>query len=70
MKKLFKNSNPFVLLLIPVVFALIMGIIYQVGQKQELLKEASVQTEQATSLFIKGINVFKTVCSIAKENVW
>ncbi len=33
MKKLINNTNPFVLLLAPLVFALIMGISYQFEQK-------------------------------------
>ena len=68
MKKLFTNSNPFILLLAPVVFAIIMGTAYQVEQKKQSI-EASAPM-QATSLFVKGITLVKTVCSIAKPNVW
>ena len=68
MKKLFTNSNPFILLLAPVVFAIIMGAAYQIEQKKQSI-EASAPM-QATSLFVKGITLVKTVCSIAKPNVW
>jgi len=69
MKKLITNSNPFILLLLPVVFALVMGVGYQFQQKKGL---ASIGTtsKQATSLFYKGVTLVKTVCSIAKEKVW
>ena len=68
MKKLFTNSNPFILLLAPVVFAIIMGAAYQIEQKKQSI-EASAPM-QATSLFVKGITLVKTVCSIAKPNLW
>ncbi len=67
MKKLITNSNPFILLLAPVLFALIMGVSYQVHQKSE---KFSIKTEQATSLFSKSIGLIKTVCSVAKEKLW
>jgi cytochrome c biogenesis protein CcdA len=68
MKRLITNSNPFILLLLPVVFALIMGISYQSQQKKEYAEgSASVH---ATSLFYKGVTLVKTVCSIAKEKLW
>jgi cytochrome c biogenesis protein CcdA len=66
MKRL-ANSNPFILLLLPVMFALIMGVTYQVQQKREAIATSSVH---ATSLFYKGITLVKTVCAIAKEKVW
>jgi hypothetical protein len=70
MKTLIKNSNPFVMLLIPVMFALILGVSYQFEQK----KDSAVfgcTTKQATSLFYKGVTMVKTVCTIAKNNhVW
>lgn len=68
MKKLFTNSNPFVLLLIPVLFALIMGVSYQFEQKKQNI-DTSVDV-QATSLFVKGITLVKMVCSISKDNLW
>ena len=68
MKKLFTNSNPFILLLAPVVFAIIMGAAYQVEQKKVSLDTSAPM--QATSLFVKGVTLVKAVCSIAKPNVW
>jgi len=67
MKKLITNSNPFILLLLQVMFALIMGVSYQVQQKREAIVGRSVQ---ATSLFYKSIKLVKTVCSVAREKVW
>lgn len=67
MKKLFTNSNPFLLLLVPVIFALIMGVSYQFQQKTEAVANSSVH---ATSLFYKGVGLIKMVCSVAKEKVW
>jgi len=70
MKTLIKNSNPFIMLLIPVMFALILGVSYQFEQKKEscIMGNSAVH---ATSLFYKGITLVKTVCSIAKSNnVW
>jgi cytochrome c biogenesis protein CcdA len=66
MKRL-TNSNPFLLLLVPVMFALIMGVSYQFQQKSEAIAGTTVH---ATSLFYKGFTLVKTVCSIAKEKVW
>ncbi|MDB5135134.1 MAG: hypothetical protein JWP37_1737 [Mucilaginibacter sp.] len=68
MKRLITNSNPFILLLLPVVFALIMGISYQSQQKKEYTEGNAVV--HATSLFYKGVTLVKTVCSIAKEKLW
>jgi len=67
MKKLISNSNPFILLLVPVFFALIMGVSYQVRQHSESI---TIKTEQATSLFTKSVGLIKTVCSVAKEKLW
>jgi hypothetical protein len=67
MKKLLTNSNPFILLLIPVMFALIMGVSYQVQQKREAIVGTTVH---ATSLFYKGVSLIKTVCTVAKEKLW
>jgi cytochrome c biogenesis protein CcdA len=68
MKKLVSNSNPFILLLAPVVFAIVMGVSYQFEQKRQFA--ANNSAVQATSLFIKGVTVVKTVCTIATENLW
>jgi hypothetical protein len=67
MKKLITNSNPFILLLVPVMFALIMGVSYQFQQKRETIVGTTVH---ATSLFYKSVGLVKTVCSIAKEKLW
>jgi len=67
MKKLITNSNPFILLLVPVFFALNMGVSYQLRQNSEKI---TVNTEQATSLFSKSIGLIKTVCAVAKEKIW
>ena len=68
MKKLFTNSNPFILLLLPVVFALVMGISYQAQQKRAY--DSGTTSSHSTSLFYKGVTLVKTVCSIAKEKIW
>jgi hypothetical protein len=68
MKKLITNSNPFVLLVIPVLFAMIMGVSYQLKQHDTLL-QGSTYT-QSTSLFNKSVNLFKAVCAVTKEKVW
>ncbi|MES2064664.1 MAG: hypothetical protein V4456_22290 [Bacteroidota bacterium] len=68
MKKLVSNSNPFILLLAPVVFAIIMGVSYQFEQKKQFTSNNSAV--QATSLFIKGVTVVKTVCAIATDKLW
>ncbi|MFD2874620.1 hypothetical protein ACFS5N_19200 [Mucilaginibacter ximonensis] len=70
MKKLFTNTNPFVLLLIPVMFAFIMGISYQFEQKKHEAENMAASTIHATSLFVKGVNMVKAVCSINKPQVW
>jgi len=67
MKKLITNSNPFILLLVPVMFALIMGVSYQFQQKRS---EIACTTHHATSLFFKSVTLFKTVCGISKEKLW
>ncbi len=66
MKRL-ANSNPFILLLFPVMFALLLGVTYQVQQKREVIADSSVQ---ATSLFYKSVSLVKTVCAVAKEKLW
>jgi len=68
MKKLITNSNPFILLLLPVAFALIMGISYQSTVKRDFNQGSAAV--HATSLFYKGVTLVKTVCTIAKEKLW
>ena len=70
MKKLFTNTNPFILLLAPVLFALIMGISYQFEQKKHDTDNDSASTRHATSLFVKGISLVKAVCSVDKPSAW
>jgi hypothetical protein len=67
MKTLIKNSNPFMLLLIPVMFALIMGVGYQFHQHRAAITGT---TEHATSLFYKSVSLVKTVCSVVEEKLW
>ena len=67
MKKLITNSNPFMLLLIPVLFAIIMGAGYQFRKKKEAIENS---TAHATSLFYKSVGLIKTVCAIAEEKLW
>lgn len=69
MRKLFTNANPFILLLIPVLFALLMGVGYQFKQ-QASMELGQLNVKQTKSLFSKSIGLIKTVCSIAKQDVW
>jgi hypothetical protein len=68
MKKLVSNLNPFILLLIPVMIALVMGINYQVEQAKEFAADSTIA--HATSLFHKSVVVVKAVCEIAQQNIW
>ncbi|TWR30539.1 hypothetical protein FPZ43_06260 [Mucilaginibacter pallidiroseus] len=71
MKKLLTNANPFLLVLAPVVFAIVMGVSYQFEQKPTLQIENGVASvKEAKSLFVKSIGLVKTVASIATDNVW
>ena len=73
MKKLINNTNPFILLLIPVLFVMAMGINYQFKQKSAEFKNvanAAYTGKQATSLFNKSVTLFKAVCSVNKQSVW
>jgi hypothetical protein len=51
-------------------FALIMGISYQFEQKKQNLENTTSSTVHATSLFFKGVNLVKAVCSVSKQDVW
>ncbi|WCT12753.1 hypothetical protein [Mucilaginibacter jinjuensis] len=68
MKKIVSNLNPFILLLIPVMIALVMGINYQVEQAKEFAADNTIV--HATSLFHKSVVVVKAVCAIAQQNIW
>jgi hypothetical protein len=71
MKKLITNTNPFILLLLPVLFAMAIGVSYQVKQKTAQFENAAyAPRKQATSLFNKGVVLFKTVVALKKEIVW
>ncbi|RVU01819.1 hypothetical protein EOD41_07635 [Mucilaginibacter limnophilus] len=70
MKKLIKYSNPFALMLVPVMFALIMGVAYQFKQEENIINGSAVKAKHATSLFYKGVSLFKTVAGINTEKVW
>ncbi|WP_295770568.1 hypothetical protein [uncultured Mucilaginibacter sp.] len=70
MKKL-SNINPFILLLVPVVFALILGVSYQFEQAKALTQGSEVATvEHTTSLFSKGVHFVKAVCAISQQKTW
>ncbi|GAB2699974.1 hypothetical protein GCM10027037_25840 [Mucilaginibacter koreensis] len=70
MKKLSDVLNPFVLLLVPVIAAVLMGLSYELHQQSETALSHIQTTEQAVPLFYKGVNLVKTVCTITKDNVW
>ncbi len=71
MKKLITNINPFALLLIPVLFAMIIGVSSQIKLKNYEVQGTTASTyTKATSLFTKSVGLIKTVCSVAKQNVW
>jgi len=55
------------LALVPVMFALIMGVGYQFHQHRAAITGT---TEHATSLFYKSVSLVKTVCSIVEEKLW
>ena len=67
MKKLITNSNPFILLLVPVLFAIVLTVGHQIHHSSI---ELANTTEHATSLFTKSVEVVKTVCSVVKEKLW
>ncbi len=69
MKTLTNNANPFILILLPVVFALIMGMSYQ-SQVKKVCVQGGSTVANATSLFYKGATIIKNICSIDKEKVW
>jgi len=70
MKKYFSNLNPFVLVLAPVLFALLMGVSYQFEQAKAYAANHEITAAPATSLFYKGVTLVKTVCALSKDNVW
>ena len=73
MKKLVTNTNPFILLLLPMLLVVAMGVNYQLKQEGSELKKvanAAYNTKQATSLFNKSVTLFKAVCSVSKQKEW
>jgi cytochrome c biogenesis protein CcdA len=71
MKKLVSNLNPFILLLVPVVFALVLGVSYQFEQAEHFADSNSLTSvKHATSLFSQGIHLVKAVCSVSVSNLW
>ena len=70
MKKLVSNLNPFILLLVPVVFALVLGVSYQFEQARHFADSDNLTSvKHATSLFSQSIHLVKTVCSVS-ANLW
>ena len=71
MKKLTANINPFILLLIPVLFAVVLGVSYQFEQAEHFAAGSNMPSmEHTTSLFSKGVQVVKMVCAVSKERLW
>ena len=66
MKKFIINTNPFILLLAPVILALLLGINYEV----EHLRTFHVASAETISLFSGKMNLFQTVCEVVKDQVW
>lgn len=65
------NINPFILLLAPVLFALVLGVSYQFEHAKALAESSDVASvEHATSLFSKGVHLVKAVCSVSTAKVW
>ena len=71
MKKFISNLNPFIVLLLPVLFAVVLGVAYQFELAKHFAENNSVASvEQTTSLFSKGVHLVKFVCSVSKEQLW
>jgi len=66
MKNFISNSNPFILLLAPVILALLLGINYEM----EHLRAFQASSAETISLFSGKMNLFQTVCEVVKEQVW
>jgi len=66
MKNFIINTNPFILLLAPVILALLLGINYEM----EHLRTFQVASAETISLFSGKMNLFQTVCEVVKEQVW
>ncbi len=66
MKNFILNSNPFLLLLAPVILALLLGINYEL-EHLRMFQAASAET---ISLFSGKMNLFQTFCEVVKDQVW
>ena len=66
MKNFISNSNPFILLLAPVILALLLGIRYEI----EHLRAFQIASADTISLFSGKMNLFQTVCEVVKTQVW
>jgi len=66
MKNLISNSNPFILLLVPVILALLLGINYELDH----VRTFEVSSANTISLFSGKMNLFQTVCEVVKQQVW
>lgn len=69
MKKFIANANPFMLLLLPLAFAVLMSVGLNKTTKNYGNNVAGTCVK-ATSLFSKSVTVFKAVCAISKEKLW
>ncbi len=66
MKNFISNTNPFILLLAPVILALLLGINYEL----EHLRSIQFASAETISLFSGKMNLFQTVCEVVKEQLW
>jgi len=66
MKNFIINSNPFLLLLVPVILALMLGINYEL----EHLRTFHAASAETISLFSRRMNLFQTFCEVIKDRVW
>jgi hypothetical protein len=66
MKNFINNTNPFILLLAPVILALLLGINYELNH----LRAFQITSPETISLFSGKMNLFQTVCAVVKEQVW
>jgi hypothetical protein len=66
MKNFINNTNPFILLLAPVILALLLGINYELNH----LRAFQITSPETISLFSDKMNLFQTVCAVVKEQVW
>lgn len=59
------------LLLIPVLFAVVLGVSYQFEQAHHFAVNSDMPSVQhTTSLFSKGVQLVKLVCAVSKEQLW